>query len=272
LQLVPGVQELTKLVSENAKLKEQMRLNHDHHTNVSSEKSDEVSRIVRRAEKAEEALEAAEKDRETSYEDCQRLRTTLSRFRRQQRVLSNAYTEKDEEHKQLQDSIESLNSSSIHEYHDEHAEEKQDREALAALRVLTATVDDQTRQLSELTNQMNDKERQLGALMNQLNAAEIARDNALGQLGSMDEVRQGYTNIKVERDELIDECHELKTLLEVSKRQAREADQNRQLAGYAPATPSGGNTPNGGADSLTKKQREDMILARVRQSPAYKAP
>ena len=81
-----------------------------------------------------------------------------------------------QEHKQLCENIDTLQNSSIHPKEDDG--DQQDREALAALRVMTSTVDDQTRQLSELTHQMNDKERQLGNLINQLNAAESERDRA----------------------------------------------------------------------------------------------
>jgi len=65
-------------------------------SNLSNDAQAQVDQYKRRAEKAEALLENVEKDRDSSYEDCQRLRTTLSRFRRQQRVLSNAYQEKDE--------------------------------------------------------------------------------------------------------------------------------------------------------------------------------
>jgi len=85
----------------------------------------------------------------------------------------------------------------------------------------------------------------------------------------MDDVLKELSTAKAELADMTDEVFELQTLLEATKRNALDADQNRQLQGYT--TPGDkAKTKTDSGQSLSQKQREDMILARVRQSPAYK--
>ena len=87
---------------------------------------------------------------------------------------------------------------------DDTGAESQSGEALAALRVMTNTVDDQTRQLSDLSHQLQEKEQQVenvqlaplqdgradpmlcAQLMNKLSAAERDRDLVNNKLASME--------------------------------------------------------------------------------------
>jgi len=235
------------------------------HISSSTEPQGQLEKFRSRAERAEAALETAERERDAGYEDCQRLRTTLSRFRRQQRVLSNAYQEKDQEHKQLQEEVENQTNSSFHESRDDTGAESQSGEALAALRVMTNTVDDQTRQLSDLSHQLQEKEQQVENLMNKLSAAERDRDLVNNKLASMEDIVNELNTCKAELSDMTDEVFELQTLLEAAKRQALDAE-SRPFA--TPPGPGLAGDQLGG--NLSQKQREDMILARVRRSPAHK--
>jgi len=251
-------EELSKVITENSQLKEQVR-NYENAISRSGDTQAEMERLAVRAELAVQALEVAERERTAAHEDSQRLRTTLSRFRRQQRVLSNAYQEKDEEHKQLQDQVKQKSNSQIHDSKDEIAQESQDGEALDALRVMTSTVDEQTRQLSEFSHQVHDKDNQIENLMNQLAATERDRDMANNKLASMEDLVNELNTCKAELSDMTDEVFELQTLLEAAKRQTLEAEHRPVPGGSLQS--SGGN--------LSQKQREDMILARIRRSPAY---
>merc|ERR1711924_379904 len=184
---------------------EQVR-NYENAISRSGDTQAEMERLAVRAEQAEQALEVAERERTAAHEDCQRLRTTLSRFRRQQRVLSNAYQEKDEEHKQLQDQVKQKGNSQIHDSKDEIAQESQDGEALDALRVMTSTVDEQTRQLSEFSHQVQDKDNQIENLMNQLAATERDRDMANNKLASMEDLVNELNTCKAELSDMTMRC------------------------------------------------------------------
>lgn len=253
-----GVEGLSSLVSENAELKDKLN-KYDDIMASNSDLQSQVEKFRMRAEQADAAAAAAERERDSSSEDCQRLRTTLSRFRRQQRVLSNAYQEKDQEHKQLQDQLEYTTNSRIHEARDEQPE-NQEGEALIALRVMTATVDDQTRQINEMTHQIHDKDTQIANLSSQLSSHERELNISNGRLASMEDVVAELATCKAELSDMTDEVFELQTLLEAAKRQALEAEGR--------ATPARGIEQSPGG-SYSKKQREEMILARVRGSPAY---
>lgn len=77
----------------------------------------------------------------------------------------------------------------------------------------------------------------------------------------MEDIVAELNTCKAELSDMTDEVFELQTLLEAAKRKALEAE------GRSPGIAMQDNQMTPG--QLSEKQREEMILARVRRSPAY---
>jgi len=250
---VGGGEQVSQLLTQNAKLL--ARVNELEAARISAVDQAEVTRLRDLADRASKAAEAALSEKEAASADCERLRTSLSRFRRQQRVLSNAYQDKEAEYQELQDKLseqQQVLGNSLAGV-DKMVDDSSELEM--ALRITTSNLETSQKQMAEQNRALQDKQTMVEQLQAKLYAAEDERNQINNRLAQFEDVVAELDHCKAELSDMTDEVFELQTLVEALKRKQLDAE-----AGLTPSAP----TPN---QALSRREREDLILSRVKRSP-----